>query len=149
MTVSSATGGFGVTFQIGDGDLASTPSYSTIGQVKTWNGVEIEALLSDITNHGSTGGYQEFVPSGRKNVSPVELGIAYSKSDTSHTDSSGGLFYSLDNKTKLAYKITLADSTYWEFDAYVNKVKQMSDQEEHIDLTVTLQPTGSVTHVDT
>ncbi len=144
-----ATGGFGVTFQIGSGPLSGTPTYSSIGQVKTWKGIEIEAVMSDFTHHGSAGGYQEFVPSGRKNISPIELGIAYDKSIASHTDASGGLYHALDNGSKLAYKITLPDATTWEFDAYVIKLTQASEQEEHIDLTVELQPTGQPTHVDT
>lgn len=142
-----ADGGYGVTFNIGDGDMDSTPSYTAIAQVKTWNGVEIAQKMSEWTHHASTGGYREKVPSGLFEVSDLELGLAFDISQATHANSSGGLIHALLNKTKLAYQVILPDSgnTTWTFDAYVQKINNASDKEEHIDATVTLVVTGQPT----
>ena len=140
-------GGFGVTFNIGDGPMAETPTYTAIAQVKTWNGMEIEAVMAEVTNHGSTGGFQEFQPSGRMNSSPIELGLAFDISGATHANASGGLTHAMLNRTKLAYQIILPDTgeTTWTFDAYVSKIKWESNQEEEIRATVTMRPTGEPT----
>jgi len=162
----SFDGGFGVDFKIGDGDLASTPTYASIAQVKTWNGVEIEALLSEVTNHASPGSFQASyslvgvalaaeavgtlvfdVPSGLMKSSAIELQLARDIAAATHANASGGLVYTWLNKVKLAYQIVLPDSgsTTWSFDAYINKINIGSPKEEHVMATVTLNPTGQLT----
>lgn len=143
----SADGGYGVDFGIGDGDIASTPTYTTIAQVKAWNGLEIEAVLSEITNHGSPGGFDEHVPSGLFRTSEIELELALDMAGATHANASGGLTHAFLNRTKLAYQIVLPDasSTTWEFDAYISKLKMDSPIEEHVMATVTLKPTGQAT----
>lgn len=140
----SADGGYGVVFNIGDGPLAETPSYTPIAQVKSWNGLEIEAVLSDITNHGSPGGFDEHVPSGLFRTSEIELELALDMAGATHTNAAGGLVYNHLNKIKAAYQIVLPDAsvTTWTFDAYIKKLKMDSPLEEHVMATVTLKPTG-------
>lgn len=142
-----AEGGFGVTFNIGSGALASTPTYTAIAAVESWNGVEIEAIMSEATHHGSTNGFAEHVPSGKFKQSPIELGLGFDITEETHDNASGGLIHALLNKTLLAYQMVLPDAsnTTFTFDAYVSKIKWESAQEEHIKAMVTLQPTGSAT----
>jgi hypothetical protein len=141
------SGGYGVTFNIGDGDVASTPTYTAIAQVKTWNGVEIGAVMSEVTNHASPGGYREHVPSGLFEVSDLELGLAFDISQATHANAAGGLMHAMLNKTKLAFQIVLPDAstTTWTFDAYVQKFKVESPTEEHVMGTATLKVTGQPT----
>ena len=143
----SYDGGFGVTFNIGDDEMSGTPSYTPIAQVKKFNGIEIEALMSDVTNHGSTAGFEEMIPSGRKKQAPIELELAFDITQATHANASGGLIHALLNETKLAYQIILSDAstTTWTFDAFVQKIKWDSPQEEHVMATVTMQPTGQPT----
>lgn len=141
------TGGFGVDFNIGSAAMSGTPSYTAIAQVKKWNGIEIAAILSEVTHHASAGGFREKIPSGLFEVSDLELELAFDISEGTHANSSGGLVHALLNKTKLAYQIVLPDSgtTTWTFDAYVQKIKFDSPQEEHVMGTVTLTVTGQPT----
>jgi predicted secreted protein len=140
-------GGFGVTFNIGDGAVASSPTYTAIASVKTWNGVEIASIMSEVTAHDSPGGYREHIPSGLFEVTDIELGLAFDIGEGTHANASGGLVHAMLNKTLLAYQIVLPDtgSTTWTFDAYVQKVKMESPKEEHIMATVTLKITGQPT----
>lgn len=141
------SGGFGVTFNIGDTVLASVPNYTAIAQVKTWNGIEIGAIMSEVTHHASPGGYREKIPSGLFELSDIELGLAFDITQATHANASGGLTYAMLNQTPLAYQIVLPDSgtTTFSFDAYVSKLKWESPQEEHIMATVTLTVTGQPT----
>lgn len=141
----SASGGFGVTFGIGDGPLSGTPTYGNIAQVTKWNGISSEAVMAEVTNHGSTGGREEFVPSGKFKTGEIELELAWDKTAATHTNASGGLLHAHLNKTLLAYKFTLPDAAYWVTDAYVSKFEHMSEQEDAIRAKVTLRPTGSLT----
>lgn len=140
----SFDGGFGVLFKIGDGDKASVPTYTQIAQVKKWNGIEIGAILSEVTHHSSPGGFRQKVPSGLFEVSDIELELAFDITDPTHANASGGLIHAQLNKTKLAYQIVLPDAstTTWTFDAYVQKLKLDSQQEEHVMGNVTLVITG-------
>lgn len=141
-----ATGGFAVVFSIGSTVLGGTPTYTTIAQVKTWNGFEAEAMMAEWTHTGSSGGFQEFVPSGKFNTSEIELGLAWDKTAATQINASGGLLHAFLNKTPLAYKIALPDGANWVFDAYVSKFKHDAQQEGHIEAMVTLRPTGQPTY---
>jgi len=140
----SYDGGYGVTFNIGDGPLSGTPTYTPIGQVKSWNGLEIEAVLSEVTHHASPGGYDEHVPSGLMKTSEIELEIALDMAGATHANAADGLAYNFLNRVKAAYQIILPDAseTTWTFDAYIQKLKMDSPIEEHVMATVTLKPTG-------
>jgi len=145
--MATGEGGYGVTFNIGDGNVASSPTYTAIAQVKTWNGVGIAAMMSETTHHASTGGYKEFVPSGLFEVDDIELGLVFDITTATHANASGGLTHALLNKTELAYQMVLPDAgnTTFTFDAYCQKVVYASPKEEHVDAAVTLKVTGQVT----
>jgi len=138
---------FGTQFQIGDGALASTPSYTTIAQVKSVGDWAIEQILADVTHHSSTAGFREVFPSGRRNVDDIDIELGYDPANATHANSAGGLMHALLNETKLAYKIIFPDtnSTTWTFEAYVKKIGTMVEQEEELRQTVTFAITGQPT----
>jgi len=144
----SAQKAYGATFGIGDGALADTPTYTTVAGVKKIGDWEIEAETADVTNHQSTGGFREHFPVGIMSVGELELTLSYDDGEATHANASGGLMYALLNRTKLAYKITMADSgaTVWTFDAYVSKIGTIIDTgEEELQQSVTLMVTGQPT----
>lgn len=143
----TAEGGFGATFNIGDGNMGSTPSYTAIAQVQSVNGFEISQVMTDVTAHDSTGGYREKIPTGLFEVGDVELELIFDITEGTHDNASGGLTHALLNKTELAYQIVLPDTsdTTFTFDAYVSKVGWGSPQEDAIKATVTLTVTGQPT----
>jgi hypothetical protein len=143
----SYEGGFGVTFNIGDDVFSGTPNYTAIAQVEEWNEMSIEAVMAEVTNHASTGGYEEHIPSGLFRTGEIELGLVFDITGGTHANASGGVTHALLNKTKLAYQVVLPDSgsTTFSFDAYVSKIAWQSPKEEKIMAKVTLRPTGQPT----
>lgn len=140
-------GGFGVGFKIGDGAVASSPSYTSIAQVESWNGMGIAAVMAEATAHDATGGYRRKKPSGLFEVDNIELGLVFDISEATHANASGGLLHAQLNKTLLAYQIVLPDTgnTTFTFDAYVQKFMITSVKEEVIKATVTLEIDGQPT----
>lgn len=135
------SGGHGVTFNIGDGDIASSPTYTAIAQVEEWNGIEIGAIMSEVTNHGLA--WRQKVPSGLFEVGNIELKLAFDITQVTHANASGGVTHALLNKTKLAYQIVLPSSILtFTYNAYVQKIKWESPKGEHIMGTVTFEVTG-------
>lgn len=142
-----ATGGLGVTFNIGDGDMDSSPSYTPIANVKSFNGVDSSLVMDDITAHDSTGGYREKLPSGILEMANIELVLAFDISEATHDNASGGLVHAHLNETLLAYQIIFPDTgtTTWTFDAYARRVRWESPIGGSLAATVELEITGQPT----
>jgi hypothetical protein len=142
-----ASGGFGVVFKIGSTIMASTPTYTAIANVESLNGLEIEAVMADITAHDSPGGFAEKIPTGQFKVADVELGLIFDATEATHANAAGGLMYALLQRTPLAYQIQFpnANHTTWTFDANVSKINTSSAQNEAIKAKVTLVVTGQPT----
>lgn len=139
---------YGAAVQIGDADLSGTPTYTNIAGLKAIGDWEIEAETADVTNHQSTSGHREHLPTGIYNVAELELTLSYDDTEATHANSAGGLMHALLNGTKLAYKINMADSgsTVWTFEAYCTKLGTIIDTgEEELQQSVTLTVTGAPT----
>lgn len=139
---------FGTLFKIGDGALASTPTYTTIAQVRSIGDFNIAAVLAEVTNHSSTAGFREKIQSGLFEVDDIEIELVYDPAQATHANSSGGVMHALLNGTKLAYQIVLPDTgnSTWSFDAYVQSCNtQIGEGEEALMQTVTLTITGQPT----
>ena len=136
---------FGTVLNIGDGPVSGTPTYTAVAQVKNVGDFEISAVMADVTNHASPGGFREFIQSGIFETGELELKLVYDPAQATHANASGGLLHALLNGTLLAYQIVLPDtgSTTWTFDAYVQGVTtQIGEGEEALTQSVTLQITG-------
>ena len=141
----AASGGFGVMLYIGDSYSADEEvEYTEVAAVESVNGVEIEALLDEITTHGSTGGFREMLPTGKSQVADVELGLVFDIAEDTHKNTAGGLTYAMLHESLLGYELVLPDSgtTTWTFDAYVRKMKWAAPQDGKLAATVTLAVTG-------
>lgn len=139
---------YGAALAIGSAALADTPTYTTIAGVKKIGDFEIEAETADVTNHQSTAGFREHFPVGIMSVGELELTLSYDDGEATHANSAGGLMHALLNRSKLAYRITMADAgaTVWTFDAYVTKIGTIIDTgEEELQQSVTLMVTGQPT----
>jgi hypothetical protein len=139
---------FGTTIQIGDGVLSTTPTYTTIGQVKELEIGAFAHTMADVTHHSSTNGAFEQIPSGKRDEIEITMTIVYDPDLATHTNSSGGLYHTFDNKTPLAYKINLTDTTpsNFTFDGYVKSFQPtVGDGSEALMAEVVIGVTGSVT----
>lgn len=139
---------FGTTIQIGDGILTTTPTYTTIGQVKELEIGAIAHTMADVTHHSSTGGAFEQIPSGKREEVEITMTLVYDPDLATHTNSSGGLYHAMNNKTPLAYKINFTDNTpaNLTFDAYVKSFQPtVGDGSEALMAEVILGVTGAVT----
>lgn len=139
---------FGSQFKIGDGDLASTPTYTTVAQVKNIGDVATALRMAEVTNHGSSGGWAEHIPSGIKDVEDISITLVYDAAQATHANAAGGVIHAHLNETKLAYQIVLPDtgSTTWTFEAYVTNVNtQIGEGEDALMQEITIKITGAPT----
>ena len=132
----AASGGFGVSFKIGATAVAAVDSI---------NGFEVEALLDEITTHGSAGGFREMLPTGKFQASDVELVLVFDIAQATHANSAGGLTHALLNKTKMTNSIVFPGAVTWSFSAYCKKIKWQSPQDQAVRANVTLAVTGACT----
>jgi len=139
---------YGTQFQIGDDDLSGTPSYTTIAQVKSIGDWVLGAVMAEVTNHQSTGGFREKIQSGIFEVDDIELELVYDPAQATHANSAGGVMHAMLNGTKLAYKLIFPDtgSSTWTFEAFVSKAATViGEGEEALMQTVTMTITGQPT----
>jgi len=143
----AATGGFGVTFYVGNKELGQTPSYTAVANVENISPVGGEGVMDEITAHDSTGGWAEKVATGLFRMNDLELSLVHDLTLATHANASGGLLYNWLNKILVAYKISLPDGMDWAFDAYISKyqVEAVKDKamRSKLSLTITGQPTIS------
>jgi len=103
--------------------------------------------MDTITMQGSTGGYEEKIPTGLFRMNDIELTLIHDLTQATQANASGGLLYNWRNNVLVAYKISLPDGMDWEFDAYVSKYSVEAAKDKAIraklSLTITGQPTIS------
>ena len=108
---------FGTLLKSGDG--GSPESFTTIAEVTEIGGPDLSLDTVDGTHHGSTGGWEEVIPTILRSGT-VPFTIQYDPTDATH-DASTGLIADMVNKTLRNYELVLPDdsSTTWSFSAYV------------------------------
>lgn len=139
---------FGTTFAIGDGNLASTPTYTNIGQLDELDPGEFSNVMADVTHLSSTNGAVEQIASGLREAIEISGVIHFDPDLATHTNSSGGMYYAWANKTELAWRITLTDTTntVYTFDGYVMQFKiNVGDGSEALSADFTIAVTGDIT----
>lgn len=139
---------YGTQFQIGSDDLSGTPTYTTIAQVRSIGDWVLGAVMAEVTNHASTGGFREKIQSGMFEVDDIEIELVYDPAQATHANSAGGVMYALLNGTKLAYKLIFPDTggSTWTFEGFVSKIGTLiGEGEEALRQTVTFTITGQPT----
>ena len=111
---------FGTLLKIGDGG-SPTESFTTIAEVTDISGPELGLDTEDITNHSSTGGWEEVIPTILRS-GEVSFEINYDPAGATH-DASTGLIADMVAKTKRNFQLIFPDTgtTTWSFSAYVTK----------------------------
>lgn len=133
----------GTELQIGDG--GDPEQFDTIAEVRTLqiSGTSVERI--DVTNHGSTGGYREFL-SGLKDPGEVTFTINYVPTEGTH-DAQTGLLAELSGGTTRNYKVVWPDisNTTWSFAALVTGFTPSAPADGALTADVTLKISGAPT----
>lgn len=137
---------YGAALAIGDGLLATTPSYTTIAQVANISGPSMSLDPIDVTTHDSTSGFREFV-AGLADGGEITFDLVYDPDSATHANSSGGVVYELHQRTGKAFRLTLVDTTNTviTFDAFVTAFEPSLAVDGAMTASLTLKITGTLT----
>lgn len=140
---SSAKSSFGTLLKIGDG--GGSEVFTTIAEVKDIGGPELGANTADVTNHSSTGGWEEKVATILKG-GQVTFDLNFLPTNATQSASTG-LIADMVARTKRNFKIVFPDgsTTTWTFAAFVTKFSPSSPVDGAMTASVTLDITGQPT----
>lgn len=136
----------GLYLQLGDGDLASSPTYTTVAQIVEFGDLSHNSTMVDVTGFSSTNGYEEVFPSGIHRYDPFTIQVIYDPADGTH-DTSTGLEDVASDEAKRAFKYVMPDaSTHTAtFEAYIENFTKVAELENVFRANVTLRLTGEPT----
>lgn len=125
-------GGFGVTVTLG-----GTALFNLLEDVEF---PEQERLVAQATPHNATGGYAQWVSTGKRQLNEFTIKLGWNK--TSHAP----LTTAIGTATASTFTIATpnADETM-SFSGFVTKIARVSEEEGSYSAEVTIQPTGAPT----
>lgn len=129
--------GIGVVVEV---DVAATPT--TVANVEEIDYPDIEQEVDEVTNHGSTNGWREFLATGQKGAAAFDLTIIWDVAENTH----GQIVTQSTNGTASTWSI--ADPATAEtvtFEAVVTKLVRVPRKDKALRAVVTVQPTGAIT----
>ncbi len=120
-------------------------TYAAVPEIKSLQLPSLRADFVDCTNLGSPNGEEEFIPSMLRKGN-LQAQMNWVPQDDA-VSPSAGFIYDRNNKIKRAYRCVLpdADSTYLEFNAYVEEVSPESQMGNALQVTISLKVTGEIT----
>lgn len=141
MAGSAAVSGFGTLLKRGDG--GGTEVFTTIAEVRSIGALALTVELIDVTNHSSTGGYKELLPSF-KDAGQVTADLNFLPSDATQSPTSG-LINDFDNRTKRNFRIVFPNiaATTVTFAAYITNFSVNAPIDDRLSAALTLKITGA------
>lgn len=134
------TGGYGIKVKI-----TITATLTVIANLEDVDLPEMERLVAEATSHDSTGGYREYVSTGKRQVNSFTATLFWDRAQTTHAaiqtafDSNVAVNMSVEDS---AGKETIA------FAAFITKIGRMGTQEDaykaEVEIVVTGVPTITV-----
>ena len=117
-----------------------------IAQVQNISGPGLSLDTEDVTNHSSTGGWEEVVGTILRS-GEVSLDLIYDPDDATQKYAAGGLLYDLVQKTANTYTIVFPDSgsTEWVFSALVTGFEPGMPHDGALTATAKMKITGHPT----
>jgi hypothetical protein len=132
-------GGFGFTVKLHIG--TATP-WTTIASVLDGEFPEQEALVAESTGHDATSGYATWTKTGKRQLNPFTLTLAWDTDDTSQA----ALVTAFDSDISIALQVQDPDGDELiAISALVTKIGRESKQDGIVQCVVTFQPTGAPT----
>ncbi len=143
--MTDALSSFGTFLKMGDG--ATPETFTTIAEVGDIDGPDMSLATEEVTHHGSTNGWDEFVGTI---LSGGEVGfpINFLPSDPTH-DASTGLQADMRNRTKRNFQIVYPDpgGNGYQFGALVTGVKPKAPVKGKLSADIKLKISGPVTEI--
>lgn len=130
---------FGIAFQ--RSDMAATPVFTSIANVTSVSGPEIERETYDVTAHDSTDGWREFI-GGLKDGGEVSLEVNYDPRDHDV------LVADFEDSTPRNYKIVFpatAGGGNWAFAAILTGFSSEAPVDDKLTAELTFKVTGKPT----
>lgn len=140
---TSAVAGIGAQLQIGDG--GSPENFTTIAEVKDISGPALAQDTVDVTNHDSTGNWEEHIGTILRS-GEVTFDINYLPTDSTH-DATDGLLSDKEDQTLRNFQLVFPDgsNTQWDFSALVTGFEPSAPVSDELSASVTLKISGQPT----
>jgi predicted secreted protein len=142
--MSNAIHGIGTKLKIGDG-ATPTENFTTVTEVASIGGPNLEQEIIDVSNHDTPGGWREKI-GGLLNAGQVTFTINYNPVDPTH-DAGTGLISDLVNRIKRNFELVFPDAgaTKWSFTALVAAFSASEPIDDKVSADITLELTGQPT----
>lgn len=137
MAAGEVQGGFGVKLKI-----TVSAALTAVAHLLDVDFPEFEKLMADATAHDSTDGWDEVIPTGRKNSSEFEATLLWNADDNTHKAILDA--FNADSSMPM----TIEDPAGVEvigFDGFITKMGRESKQDDGYKCVVTIKPTGVIT----
>jgi len=134
---------YGIALKQGDG--GSPESFTDIAQVVNLGGPSLKLDPLDVTNHGSTSGWREFI-GGLLDAGEVTLELNYDPAEGTH-DATTGLIADMTARTVRNFQLVFPDSgsTLWSFAALVTGFEIGAPVDGKLTASATLKLSGQPT----
>lgn len=129
----TASGGYGMTL---------TFNGTAVVGVDSVDEILFSKFIAESTAHDSAGGYYEAVPTGKRRIEPFGMSIFWDINDGTHSDILDG--FDADTSDQLSFADPDGDETI-EFNAHVESIGRISEQEDAYRANVSIHPTGTAT----
>jgi len=141
--MSNAISSFGADLQMSD--MASTPVFTSIAEVRDITGPTLSAGTAEVTNHLSTGRYREFI-STVLDAGEVTFDIGYIPTNATH-DPTTGLLDAFESGVVTDFKLVFPDagSTTWDFSGIVTGFESQIVVDGDLKASITIKLTGQPT----
>lgn len=137
--MSNAVHGYGTSLQVAD----AVGVYTTVAEVKSIDGPQLDGNVVDVTNMDSSQGWREKIVT-LMNAGQISFEVNYIPTGATHNATTGVLSL-LKNRTKRNWKITYPDTgatVLGPFEAYVQSFRISAPLEGVLTGAVTLEVTG-------
>lgn len=137
---TAATLGHGTLFQIGNGMMTET--FTTIGEVLSVTGPNMNMTPVDVTNMDSANAIREYI-AGLRDSGEVTVTVNFLPDNTAQTQ----VVTDYKARTKRNFKITWTDSTpaTWSFAAFITNIEPNAVVDDRLQASLTMKLTGDVT----
>lgn len=143
--MSNAKSSFGTLLKIGDG--AGSEVFTTIAEVKDIGGPKLSMSTAEVTNHSSTGGWDEHIGTILRG-GEVTFDVNWIPTNATQ-NASAGVINDMENRTKRNFQMVLPDgsSSTVAFTALVTGFESSEPVDGALTASITLKITGQPTLV--
>ena len=145
MAVTGAISAFGTLLKRGNG--ATPETFTTVGEVRNITGPNLKLDTEDVTNHDSTGGWAEVIPT-ILHGGDIKFDVNYKPTDATH-NATVGVIADMTARTRRNWQLVFPTPapTTWAFAAFVESFNPKEPVKGELSASIGLQVTGQPTLV--